>query len=289
MAVRLAILNSMAGPDIERSVAVQAGLGLRDVDLKDGLFGKGILDLTDAEAKRLRVLFDAHGMAVHCLSTQLFGDGVERGQSYFSGCARDGAERAGVLAGILGARMVRLLGCQDRSRPAGVDLAGYLDGRAPWVLESYREGIRRLAAAGAQVTVENEVGDCVLATPEDVSSFFGALDSGAAASFTWDVQNMWSLGTAPSAEVYERLRPLIGYVHLKGGRAGPDGRLAWRSSLRDASWPVVSIVRAVVADGVSPVICLNPSHGRQPPGWDPDRVVADDVSFVRELCAEVAR
>ena len=49
--------------------------------------------------------------------------------------------------------------------------------------------------------------------------------------------------------IYEELRDLIGYLHFKGGQAGADGKLAWASSLAEASWPVADIVRRAVADG----------------------------------------
>ena len=61
------------------------------------------------------------------------------------------------------------------------------------------------------------------------------------------------MGTIPSLGVYEQLRPLIAYFHLKGGQSGEGSTaLRWRSSLEDATWPVGEITRQVVADGVSP-------------------------------------
>lgn len=94
---------------------------------------------------------------------------------------------------------------------------------------------------------------------------FRNLNRGDRARFTYDVQNLWEMGTAPTLAVYHALQPVIGYLHVKGGRAGPDGGFAWRSPLRTASWPVAQIVRAAIADGVSPCICLNPSHGAVAP------------------------
>jgi hypothetical protein len=116
-----------------------------------------------------------------------------------------------------------------------------------------------------------------------VHAFFRALGSDCGASFTWDIQNLWSMGTPPSPEVYEQLTPFIGYVHLKGGQAGEDGALRWRSSLREATWPVAEITARVVADGVSPVICLNPSHGAPRPDDADGRTVEDDIAYLRDL------
>jgi sugar phosphate isomerase/epimerase len=176
--------------------------------------------------------------------------------------------------------MVRLLATQARSRK--------VEDVPSWAFDQYREAIDTLAATAAGITIENEVGDCVLTGPDAVESFFTTLDRRESVRFTWDVQNMWSLGTPPSIDLYRRLRPLIGYVHLKGGRANGDGALEWRSSLRDATWPIEEILREVIADGVSPVVCLNPSHGKAPEGWDGAGVVADDVRYLRELSIGVA-
>jgi sugar phosphate isomerase/epimerase len=80
---------------------------------------------------------------------------------------------------------------------------------------------------------------------------------------TWDISNLWEEGTFPSLAVYTQLQALIRMVHVKGGRNSDDSERPYRlaSSLEDASWPVKEIVNAVIHDGVSPVICLNGSHG----------------------------
>jgi hypothetical protein len=98
------------------------------------------------------------------------------------------------------------------------------------------------------------------------------------------VRNLWECGTLPSLEVYEVLKPLIGYVRLKGGQHGPtSASLRFRSALEDASWPVAEIVARIVKDGVSPVICLNPSQGMAKPGCNYDRLTERDLAFARTL------
>jgi hypothetical protein len=105
---------------------------------------------------------------------------------------------------------------------------------------------------------------------------------------------MWQSGTYPSLEAYRTLRPLMDYFHLKGGRSanGGVGPLTFRCPLGQASWPVREIVAAVLADEASPVICLNPSHGAAPDGYEfgsaQDRAgmmraeALHDVAFLRE-------
>ena len=99
---------------------------------------------------------------------------------------------------------------------------------------------------------------------------------------------MWQMGTFPTPEVYRRLRPLLAYYHLKGGQSEPGSdALRWKSSLEDASWPVREITRQVVADGVSPVICLNGSHGARKPGYSYDEVLERDLAFATEIASGV--
>jgi sugar phosphate isomerase/epimerase len=115
-----------------------------------------------------------------------------------------------------------------------------------------------------------------------VEVFFERLDRARRVVFTWDVQNFWQMGTFPSLDVYRRLKEKIGYYHVKGGRAEPGRRsLVWRSTLQDASWPVLEITRAVCDDGVSPVICLNPSHGKPNEQFPMEKATEIDLAFLR--------
>ncbi|MBC8104175.1 MAG: xylose isomerase, partial [Cytophagales bacterium] len=157
-----------------------------------------------------------------------------------------------------------------------------------WAIGVYRDWVDRIAAAGFGILVENEAQGCLLGSVAEIQMFFTALDR-PVARYTWDVQNLWQSGTFPSLEVYRHLRPLIGAVHLKGGRASEDGEtLEWAASLDEASWPVLEIVRAVVEDGVAPYLCLNPSHGRKPASWNVWEVAQREVAFLRREIEGIA-
>ncbi len=257
------LLNSMAGDEPAGQMDRHVAWSVRLLDLKDRLFGKRVLELTDDEAAGIAAMADERGLEVYCLSTDLFGGDLDAGEGYGEAeLAR--AARAVELAGILDAKYVRLLaGGADRTddRP---DCASLL-ACEPWIASAYAEAARLIADAGLAATVENEVGRCILRTPADVKAFFDALGPDAGADFTWDVQNLWQMGTFPSMEVYRAFADRVGYLHLKGGQCepgDPDRRLRWRSSLAEADWPVAEITRAVLADGRVDAVCLNPSHGQ---------------------------
>ena len=147
----------------------------------------------------------------------------------------------------------------------------------------YRNFVDRIAASGRRVLIENETGNVIFNSPEGILRFFERLERPGKVHYTWDVQNLWQTGTFPTLEVYRQLQPIIGCLHLKGGRTDGDGRkLVHASSLEDASWPVVEIVRAAVADGVAPFLCLNPSHGEKPPGFKLWEITQRDVAFLRK-------
>jgi sugar phosphate isomerase/epimerase len=279
---RVTITSSVLGADFRTVLDRHAELGLRDLDLKDEIFGHAVLDLSDEQVANVRELADARDLSVYCESTVLFRDEIERGEEHFR---RDlgRVRRAVEVAGVLRPGLVRLIVASTTTRAPDTDLLDHLATAAPWLLGLYREAISVLNAAGFTVTIENEVGGCLFTSANDATRFFGELPGREAVNFTWDIQNLWEAGEFPSVDVYRTLRDIIGYVHVKGGIADDHGQLRWKSSLRDCSWPVEPILRAVVADGTSPVICVNPCHGEAPAGYDTLAVAANDVRYLQQL------
>ena len=286
--VSITMLNSMADRNFETALDRHVEWGLRHLDVKDSVFGKGVADLDDAEARRAAELIEARGLSVYCMSTQLFHGDVEVGEEAFRAAHLEPLERAIAVAKVLRPNLFRLLSARTTRRGQVADSIAWLRDEHPWVIACYREAVERLAAAGLRVTIENECHANILATPDEVTGLFAEIDCGDAVNLTWDVQNMWQMGTVPTLEAYGELRPLLAYYHLKGGQAElGSGALHWKSSLEDASWPVREITRQVVADGVSPVICLNGSHGQRKPGYAYDDVLARDLAFASEIAGGV--
>lgn len=284
----LTILNSMAGIDFAQALRQHAAWGIRQLDLKDAIFGKQITDLTLEEADHVAQLIQARGMSVYCLSTGLFHGNIEQGEAFFRQSYLSRLPHVLGLASVLKPRLIRLLAAHTPRRGEIQDSVRYLQAGHPWLMPLYREAVQHIADAGFGVTIENEVGNCILATPAEILGFFASLDCGDQVCLTWDVQNLWQMGTYPSMEVYQQLKPLIGFYHLKGGQQATDRHeLLWRSSLEDASWPVVEVTQQVVEDGVSPVICLNPSHGKPKEGYDYSNLTERDLKFVRRNIPEV--
>jgi sugar phosphate isomerase/epimerase len=288
--VELTMLNSMAGSEIESALDQHIAWGLRVLDLKEAIYGKRIDDLFPHEVRHVVGAIAVRRLTVETLSTGIFYADIEQGEAAFraqflstgifyadieQGEAAFRAQFADRLARILRtARMlkprnVRLLSAKSSKRATFTNCADYLRDQHPWVFSVYREAVEKLHQAGFMAVIENEVNGAIFANPQEIVDFFAALDCGDKVGLIWDIANLWQEGTFPSLAVYEQLKPLIKLVHVKGGRKNDDpashDHLA--SSLADAAWPVQEILSAVIRDGVSPVICLNPSHGAGNPGY----------------------
>jgi hypothetical protein len=63
--VNVTMLNAMAGREFPRALDQLAAWHVKVLDLKDGLFGKGLADLSDAEAQEAARLIRERGFSVY--------------------------------------------------------------------------------------------------------------------------------------------------------------------------------------------------------------------------------
>jgi hypothetical protein len=133
------MLNSMADRDFETALDRHVEWGLRHLDVKDSVFGKGVADLSDAEAGRAAELIDARGLSLYCMSTQLFHGDVEVGEAAFRDTHLEPLERAIAVARILRPSLFRLLSARTVRREQVTDSIAYLRDQHPWVIACYRE------------------------------------------------------------------------------------------------------------------------------------------------------
>jgi hypothetical protein len=283
----LTVLNSMAGKDFDTCLVVQKQWGLRWLDLRDFIYGHNVADLDRANAERARNAIEREGgLEVYCLSSSLMFDEVLKGEAHFRDQHLSVVPQFAETAGILKPRFARLIAGSYGDRRPGRNAIEDMIKSHPWVIDVYRRAIDGLADAGHIVTIENESPSCFLTTPDEVSTFFQALDRPRAVGFTWDIQNQWGCGVYPTVEQYEQLKSLIQYVHVKGGRFDDPAtkHLDWNVALEEANSPIREIISRVAADGVSPVICINmPFHGQMKPGYDYAGVTQRDIGFMRTI------
>lgn len=286
----LTMLNSMASRDIETALDRLFEWQVKALDLKDCIFGKTVLDLTVEEAERVAAMAKERGQYIYCMSTTIFQDDIEQGEASFCMYHERLIEQASSIAAILKPKMIRVLSAKSSKRYMVTDSIGYLEGHHRWVFDLYRSTIDRFDREGTLMTIENDPQNNVFGSPSEILRFFEILNRPGKTHFTFDVQNLWQMGVFPTMDVYRQLKPLIGYLHVKGGIMDPvTTMLKWKSSLEDASWPVAEITMQAAANGISPVICLNPSHGAVQSGYDYDHMEKRDIDFLRSLFGEVQK
>jgi len=286
----LTIIGSMVGEDFGQVLDWHVRHGLSVLDIRDEVFGKRTTELTGEEAQRAAEMIGEHGLSVHCMSTGIFNADVESGEDSFRRNHLEVLERSLEVAEALRPNLIRVH--PPRVSAVRKELANavpHVLERYPWVSQVYGEAVDLAYDACYKVTIENEVEQSLFSTPEEITDFYRALDRGEKVGFTWDVQNLWVMGVFPTMDVYLQLKPLMTYYHLKGGQSEDGtGRLRWQAALEDASWPVVEITRQVAADGSSPVVCLNPSHGELKEGYDYEHIVERDVEYIRRQVPELS-
>mgnify|MGYP001382671540 CR=1 FL=1 len=287
---KLTMLNNMVDADFIASLDIQQGWGLSSLDLKEAIFGKSLIDMTLEEAREADKAIRDRSMSVYCFSTELFRSEIELGESYFKTEYLNRIGHLLDLAYILKPKVIRLLAARTSKRALVDNSVTYIAENHAWVMELYREAIDRISEAGFEVTIENESVGCIFSTPREIVDFFTELNRNGRVYFTYDVQNLWQMGTYPTMEVYSELAPYIGLVHVKGGQTGDQGdKLVWKSALEHASWPAADLIGQVLRDGRSPVICINPSHGKAKPGLNDKGIYKQDLDYMKQLITNYER
>lgn len=242
---QLTMLNSMAATDFGESLRVHQEWGLEWMDLRDEIYGNWLKTLDVPTAQRAKAAIDAAGLKVFCLSTSIFFADIAKGEQEFRDGHLEKLKEIIEVAKVFQPQVVRIIAAQLPEKEPGTPSIPLIKEKYPWLVEVYREALQLIADAGLTPTIENEAFQCFLSLPEDFTEFFEWLDRPEIAHLTWDVQNQWATGVFPSLEVYETLKPLMHYYHVKGGQTdGTSDKLAWNVALEDASWPVVEITQA---------------------------------------------
>jgi sugar phosphate isomerase/epimerase len=284
--VKFTMLNSMASTDFVQSLDIQKSLGIEVLDLKDHIFGKAITDISISEAWQAAALIESRGLSVYCLSTQLFHDHIDKGEHEFIRDHMSKINHIIEIANILKPEYIRILPAIMRQEQPGNPI-DRMQKQFPWLIQQYQAAIDQISASGHRVVIENEYSS-IMVSPKEILAFFELINRPGKLHFTYDVQNLWQMGTYPSLEAYRMLKPITVYFHVKGGQEDPiTKQLKWKSSLEDATWPIVEITKEVIKDGISPVICLNPSHGEIRDDYDYRNLDRKDLDFMKGIAPSV--
>jgi len=195
-------------PDLGEQVALLAELGIRHIELRSVQLTK-ILDLTDAELRRIRDALDAAGIALSCVGSDLgkiritdpFAPHLER------------TRRAVEVARFFATPRIRVF---SFFIPAGENPARHRDeviARTRAMVEVARDG-------GATLLHENEkeiYGD----VPGRVADLLAAVDSPSYRA-VFDPANYVQCGVRPMDEAWPLVHRYTDYIHCKDARFPVD-------------------------------------------------------------------
>lgn len=284
----VAMLNHMAGTNFIESLDQQLEWGIKILDLKEYIYGKALIDLTDEEALEAAENIKSRGMSVYCFSTVLFFEDIELGEEVFRKNHLDKIDRILELARILKPQVIRLLSAKSSRRDEFANILPYIRKHHAWLIPMYKEAIDKINQAGYKATIENEAKGSIFSKPEEILGFYKALNCPDKVHFTFDIQNLWQVGTYPSEEVCEMLMDITGYFHLKGSQSLVEGgHTYFGSTLEDSSWPVAEMTKKFIKGGKGVVLCLNPIKGEKKDGYNYDGITKRDLDYLRKEIEEV--
>ncbi|HHW10505.1 MAG TPA: sugar phosphate isomerase/epimerase [Firmicutes bacterium] len=209
-------------PELEVQLDNLEAEGIRYLELR-GVWGKKVLDLSDADLERLRSALDGRGMGVSAIGSPI---GKIKITDPFPPHL-EAFRRALELARYLRAPFIRIFSFYVPE--------GEAERYRAEVMARLRELVAIAGESGVALVHENEkhiYGDIPARCLDIVQTVGAGADpaSGSASGLrlVWDPANFVQCGVRPHTEGYDLLRPYIAYVHVKdalleSGRVTPAG------------------------------------------------------------------
>ena len=260
-------------PDLETAVEPMARIGMTGAELRV-VWGKNIMDLSDAELDRARQILDAKGLRVVSIASPIlkcvlpgappvderFQHDIFASKHTYDDQPRL-AERAFAIAHRMGARIIRVFSYWRTVEPEKC-----FDG----VVAALRDLADKAVKEDLVIGLENEHA-CNIATAAESARVFAAVNH-PSLKLVWDPANAYVSGEVPYPGGY-RLLPVdrIAHVHAKDCRVenhtpewGPLGTcgIDWKGQ-----------IAALVADGYRGYVSLE-THW---PGPNGDKMLASTI------------
>jgi sugar phosphate isomerase/epimerase len=261
----IAAITDEFSQDIEAAVRSMAEIGMTGAELRM-VFGKNVIDLTDAELDRARDIMARHGLEIVSIASPLlkcvlpdspevdarFQQDVFAATYTFEDQPRL-ADRALEIAERTGARIIRVFSYWRTVRPEAC-------------FERIARALERLAGQaalhGRTIGIENEHA-CNIATGDETARLLEAA-AHPNLKVVWDPANAYVSGETPYPDGYRRL-PVerIAHVHAKDCRV--EGHRPIWCALGEGGIDWKGQIRALAADGYKGWISLE-THWTGPRG-----------------------
>jgi L-ribulose-5-phosphate 3-epimerase len=261
----LAAITDEFSQDIETAVSALAELGMSGAELRM-VFGKNIIDLSDAEIERARDIAAARGLKIVSIASPLlkcvlpeapeidsrFRQDVFASRHTFADQARL-TDRALRIAELTGAPIIRVFSYWRTVQPEAC---------FDRIVRTLEDLARQAAPHARVIALENEHA-CNIATAEETAHVLAAVDH-PNLQVVWDPANAYVSGETPYPDGYRRLpASRIAHVHTKDCLI-VDRHPAW-SALGEGTIDWKGQLRALAADGYPGYLSLE-THWEGPGG-----------------------
>jgi len=259
--IEISVMTDQLGLDFESAVKQLAHWGVEWVDLRGGIYGKGIDDVTDSEAERAKDALVEHGLRVACLATRLASPWKDHDlwDERDWEAELEHLDRLVELAKAFNTDLLRVYAYRKPNPDAALDRPDLEKYMEP-VSQRLREAAEVAAGQDIRLVLENETFSLV-GTCSELRQVLDAVGHEALLA-CWDVANGWACGEQPYPDGYDQIRDSIGYVHIKGAKSqtGDPDAYGGVALVGQDDLDYQTILSALVSDGYDGKIALHPHH-----------------------------
>jgi sugar phosphate isomerase/epimerase len=259
--IDLSVMTDQLGLDFEDAVKQLAQWGVEWVDLRSGVYGKGIDDVTDADVERARAALNRQGLRVACLSSRLNSPWIDHDLSDEKDWEAElvSLYRLIELCKAFDADLLRVYAYRKPNPDIALDRPSLEEYLGP-LSRRLGEAAEVVAAEDIRLVLENETFSLV-GTCGELRQVLDAVNQRALLA-CWDVANGWACGEQPYPDGYEAIKDRIGYVHIKGAvaKAGSPDVYCGVGLVGQDDLDYGTVLGALARDGYEGKIALHPHH-----------------------------
>jgi sugar phosphate isomerase/epimerase len=280
----LAVFADDIDQDLPHALDVIQELGLRWLEIRSA-WGKNLADQPEEKVQEVCRAIRERGLRVRCVAAPLFKChlgkmGTAAAETHHAAPRDEAAEMEVLRRAIRTARALdtTLIRCFSFWRIEG-DPAAF----GPALRQRFLEAIALAGQEGMTLVMENDY-ECNLGTGAEAAGLLGEMASPTLRAL-WDPGNAYFAGEVPFPDGYERVKHLIGHVHLKDAVRDPaSGKARW-VALGTGEVDLLGQLQALAEDGYRDVVTMENHY--VPPGGRPEDGVRESLRGLRRLLEQM--
>ena len=293
--VDISVMTDQLGLDFESAVKQLAEWEVDWVDLRGGIYEKGIDDVTNSEAERAHTILDEYGLQVGCLASRLASPWLDHDLWDAKDWEAELPQlyRLIELAETFQTGVLRVYAYRKPNPKVPQDRPN-LDEYVEPISRRLREAAAIASDHGLTLVLENETFSLV-GTCAEMGRILEAVDHEALLA-CWDVSNGWACGEPPYPDGYGEIKDRVGYVHVKGAKGRSDDPSVYDgvALVGQDDLDYETVLGALIRDGYDGKVALHPHHNLFPDQYklkdehNPDLTAAWlTLKRVREILADL--